>query len=308
MAANPIVVTTSDVPITSLAFALPSPPTTLTAQESEAIYSNAATPTAPHQERTASTSASASLQQTMEDHGKHPEIIAATLVDGSVRILDLEAPHNRSIQPLAHSMEAWVVAWSQDSQIPSLYTGGDDSALVRHRIRQHAADDFDSSPYQDKLFERDIKTHGAGVTAIVPLWMDALHGREAILTGSYDEYVRLLFVVPGSTRVEIAAEKRLGGGVWRLKPIEWPEDYTAVAGYKFIVLASCMHAGCKILEIRRDANNQWGIEVLAEFTEHQSMNYASDFQVRPDERRSYQENIYVSASFYDKKLCIWKVA
>ncbi|KAL8805615.1 MAG: hypothetical protein Q9182_001880 [Xanthomendoza sp. 2 TL-2023] len=240
-------------------------------------------------------------------NGKHLGVIAATMVDGSVVILDLEAPQIRSIQPLAHSMEAWVVAWSQDRGMPSLYTGGDDSALVRHRVRQHADDAFNILPYQGKLFERDIKVHGAGVTTIVPLWMDAHHGREAILTGSYDEYVRLLFLVHGSTRVEIAAEKRLGGGVWRLKPIEWPEDITAVSGCRFVVLASCMHAGCKIFEVRRDADNQWAIEVLAEFTDHQSMNYASDFQARPDGRRNFQENTYVSTSFYDRKLCIWKV-
>ncbi|KAL8677497.1 MAG: hypothetical protein Q9186_006071 [Xanthomendoza sp. 1 TL-2023] len=311
MAANPIVVTTPNVPITSLAFAtssLDSPPVTLTAREPGMISSTAATSTDPHQETTAPISASSSLQKVMEDHRKPLEIIAVTMADGSVGILHLEAPLIRSVQPLAHpSMEAWVVAWSQDSEIPSLYTGGDDSALVRHRVRQNTADAFNIPPSQDMVFKRDIKIHGAGVTAIVPLGMDLLHRREVILTGSYDEYIRVLFVVHGSTKVEVAAEKRLGGGVWQLKPIERPEDPTTVAGYRFAVLASCMHAGCKILEVGCDINSQWEIEILAEFEDHESMNYASDFQVKPDGQRSYQENTYVSTSFYDKKLCVWKV-
>ena len=65
-----------------------------------------------------------------------------------------------------------------------------------------------------------------------------------------------------------------------------------------------MHAGAKILEVRREEGGKWLINVSVRFVEHESMNYASDG--RPRHRAGEVEGFtIVSTSFYDKKLCVW---
>lgn len=66
-----------------------------------------------------------------------------------------------------------------------------------------------------------------------------------------------------------------------------------------------MHAGAKILEVRRSDGGKWLISVLAKFVEHESMNYASDGRPRYGVR-GVEGFIVVSTSFYDKRLCVWK--
>lgn len=76
-------------------------------------------------------------------------------------------------------------------------------------------------------------------------------------------------------------------------------------GPVFRVLASCMHAGAKILEVRRREGRKWQINVLAKFVEHESMNYASDGRPRYGER-GIEGSTVVSTSFYDKRICVWE--
>jgi diphthamide biosynthesis protein 7 len=223
--------------------------------------------------------------------------IAVSGSSGSIAVISDKHTEPRVIDPVpAHSQEAWTVAWSRqglscDSDLetePSLYSGGDDSVLLKHDTRvQHS-------------LIRDQKTHTAGVTAIVVLPM--LHeGQEVLITGSYDEYIRVLLPPShGRSKATILAEARLGGGVWRIsRPYNdnfaQDEDDT-----KFNVLASCMHAGAKVVQIRRIVGT-WSIEVMAKFTEHESMNYASD--VRANE----EGHLFASTSFYDRKLCVWSL-
>ncbi|EHK97805.1 putative Regulator of rDNA transcription protein 2 [Glarea lozoyensis 74030] len=91
-------------------------------------------------------------------------------------------------------------------------------------------------------------------------------------TGSYDDHVRLYAIQPNGY-AKLITEKYLGGGVWRLKLLdeEKLEDRP-----KFRLLASCMHAGAKILEVAHHGE-EWSIEEVAWNKEHKSMNYASDF-------------------------------
>lgn len=70
---------------------------------------------------------------------------------------------------------------------------------------------------------------------------------------------------------------------------------------RYTLLASCMHAGTRIVQIQRDEDGQWHIVVLAKFEEHKSMNYGSDF--RPGDANL---KTIVSTSFYDKLLCLWR--
>lgn len=72
-----------------------------------------------------------------------------------------------------------------------------------------------------------------------------------------------------------------------------------------MILASCMHAGAKILMIYPDKDGDWYINVLYKFVEHESMNYASTGRPihSPQGTEGYT---IVSTSFYDKKLCVWE--
>ena len=69
-----------------------------------------------------------------------------------------------------------------------------------------------------------------------------------------------------------------------------------------VILASCMHAGARVVRLAQNRAGDWAFDVLAKFEEHKSMNYGSD--VQPGEGRVKS---IVSTSFYDKLLCLWRV-
>lgn len=66
-----------------------------------------------------------------------------------------------------------------------------------------------------------------------------------------------------------------------------------------------MHAGAKILGVRREKGGEWLINVLANFVEHESINYASDGHAKYG-AGGLENFIVVSTSFYDKRLCVWE--
>jgi diphthamide biosynthesis protein 7 len=68
------------------------------------------------------------------------------------------------------------------------------------------------------------------------------------------------------------------------------------------ILASCMHAGARIVKLVWDGQEDWRFEVIAKFEEHKSMNYASDCQPGLD---ADGKRIFISTSFYDRLLCLW---
>jgi diphthamide biosynthesis protein 7 len=120
-----------------------------------------------------------------------------------------------------------------------------------------------------------------------------------LLTGSYDEGLR---VYHATRRGEVLAEQGLGGGVWRLQLLNTKESGSE---RQFLVLASCMHAGTRIVRItqrEQDQTAEWEIDVLAEFTEHESMNYASDVW----KGSTTSDLLCVSSSFYDRRVCVWR--
>lgn len=179
------------------------------------------------------------------------DTIAASSSEGHIAIFDTKyQPPKAKTEIEAHSLAAWTVAWSYKAEgdldtvlhsgdcpansnpvphspagnpinfLPELYSGGDDSVLCRYPVgvRQDSG-----SPLSDgDEFEapsRDAKTHMAGVTAILPL-QTVSDEEQVLLTGSYDEFVRVLLSIKGSKRSKILAEERLGGGVWRLKVLD----------------------------------------------------------------------------------------
>lgn len=238
----------------------------------------------------------------------HSDFIAVTLSTGEVSIVDSVGLTSKLNPHHSHSLEAWVVAWSRATDHPAVYSGGDDSALYFHRLNNDKQlENIFNAPLQDAYFVRDNRIHGAGVTSMVPLWINE-QNCEYLLTGSYDEHVRIVQIKPGFRKPHVLAEERLDGGVWQLRQIEVPEPAVIESNgsLSFAILASCMHAGCRVLEIHRTANGDWTIEILGRFEGHASMNYASDARqerTRPD----LKDLSFVSTSFYDKKMCVWKL-
>ncbi|KAL8720107.1 MAG: hypothetical protein Q9225_002983 [Loekoesia sp. 1 TL-2023] len=226
-----------------------------------------------------------------EQRSLYSDFIAVTLSNGAISIVDSVHLTSESEPYQAHSLETWVVAWSRVTDHPALYTGGDDSALCFHRLNKAwqlgSTSDAPSPPTLCSELVRDSKIHGAGVTSIVSLCTDK-DNREILLTGSYDEYARILQITPGVKRPKVLVEKRLDGGVWQLRQLGASELSEAEGNgeLSITVLAS--------------------FDILGKFEEHESMNYASDAQLGGFEH-TIKDMTFVSTSFYDKKLCIWKL-
>ena len=68
-----------------------------------------------------------------------------------------------------------------------------------------------------------------------------------------------------------------------------------------VILASCMHAGARVLRLCKADDEPWTFEILARFEEHKSMNYGTDVQPSAGLKKSI-----ISTSFYDKLLCLWE--
>lgn len=110
-----------------------------------------------------------------------------------------------------HELEAWTLAFAPNS--PSVLSGGDDIVLQNSQTHD----------LQNPLrLWQDRKLHEAGVTAILPI------SEDLVVTGSYDDHIRLL-LTPASGRRQTMASLNLGGGVWRLKLLKYAMG-EAVAG------------------------------------------------------------------------------
>jgi diphthamide biosynthesis protein 7 len=242
----------------------------------------------------------------------HPEqsAIGMTLSTGEVCIgnVDLDTPSHRTVS--RHGLEAWTLAFRPGGT--GIYSGGDDSALhfieLPADVTSTKEGSAEAGSTSSTLHWNDKKIHGAGVTAILPFHEDA--DANWVITGSYDDHIRLIFAPPLGRR-QVFAEMNLGGGVWRLKmldrkpamsPGNVPSGPTA-APEETLLLVSCMHAGTRIVKLYFDSDGKWKFEVLAKFEEHESMNYGSDSQPELD---SKGQRTFISTSFYDRLLCLWR--
>jgi diphthamide biosynthesis protein 7 len=260
-----------------------------------------------------------------------PTTLAAALSDGKVLVLDHASQDPVAERVQGHTREAWTVAWAPQQDAGGaygLYSGGDDSCLISFKVNlgpdyrsSHTATHDaqgqrgDGSDGESEMLNArtefanlDRRIHGAGVTAILPLPAE-LQTPQAILTGSYDEFVRVL--VPDMKHGwSVRADRRLGGGVWRLELLRLGDgaDKDGKQGNDVYVLASCMHAGTRVLKISLGRDQDWSIDVLARFEEHESMNYGSHATILTGQNGQGKETMTVaSTSFYDKMLCIWPI-
>lgn len=247
-------------------------------------------------------------------HPVDKELIAVTTSTGHAKMLRLDSEwkiHECVDITITNSLEAWCIAFApaqgtpEQSEKPlvSVYCGGDDSVL------RYTSCSWDPTqkPHLEEPHEAVAVRgrHGAGVTAILALPLLSRTGGRLVLTGSYDDHLRLFSIhdlhgAHGQRRVELLADQDLGGGVWRLDLV----DAEAGTGKTTIrVLASCMHAGARVVALELDGGGQgWSCTIVARFEEHQSMNYGADTARLGGERRL---RTCVSTSFYDKLLCLW---
>jgi diphthine methyl ester acylhydrolase len=235
-------------------------------------------------------------------HPTNPNFLGASLSTGQVIILN--SVHNlpESLPDMivnyitSHSLETWTLSFSPYSNV--LYSGSDSASISAVRFSEDPGNDPSQDIVSEELWKNE-KIHEAGVTAILSICPDYL------VTGSYDDNIRVLHVPStsyGMQRPKVVANANLGGGVWRLKLLQTSlvkrENNTEDAGY--LILASCMHAGTRILRLSRETSSQtWKIEILAKFEEHKSMNYGCDALIHGSEVK------VISTSFYDRLVCLW---
>ncbi|OIW26799.1 hypothetical protein CONLIGDRAFT_656110 [Coniochaeta ligniaria NRRL 30616] len=256
-------------------------------------------------------------------HPTIPDTVAIVTSQGGVHILQVGSDYRTSLATedpiILHSLEAWCVTLSPTVSITgqseppafTIYTGGDDSLLqyatciVKEQLPQDDASLSIELPHSPV----SVRGHDAGVTAILPLPC----GNDIVVTGSYDDHIRVYSIQPlhetlGLRKASLLAETNLGGGVWRLRLIKCDRggQGRGAGTWKALILASCMHAGARIVQIRGSDDNIGNVEleILGRFEEHKSMNYASDFQPGTNVDGP-GELVCVSTSFYDKLLCLW---
>lgn len=136
-------------------------------------------------------------------HPTNPSLLGTTLSNGQVHLLNLSTPDAEPKHLLTHELEAWTLAFSPSGE--EIYSGGDDAAL-RFSNNVLIAEEGTALQWCDQ------RAHTAGVTAILPL----VGEENVVLTGSYDDCMRVLYT-PLQGRRQVLAEENLEGGVWRLK-------------------------------------------------------------------------------------------
>ncbi|KIY02596.1 uncharacterized protein Z520_01061 [Fonsecaea multimorphosa CBS 102226] len=279
-----------------------------------------------------------------------------------------------------HDLEAWTVAVvdfgrasssssaaagenrssSSSSNSRMILSGGDDSALIASSIpatttatspsapTSASPSSYDTTPPIATPLWKDRRSHAAGVVAILPLSpvTEDMKYTIPLITGSYDEFIRVFEIDTTTSRASFKTELRLDGGVWRLKVLDQYYSTTSNEGgqvHHTLILASLMHAGAAIVRITRrltptaatsgssssppGGDNTWTITPVTVFRAgHESMVYCCD--ARLDSRGSTQPTdeggeqaqrgsgsaeclqapayTIVSTSFYDMKICTWR--
>lgn len=203
--------------------------------------------------------------------------ITVGLSDGSVSIVSVVESQLEVLQQWkAHEFELWATTF--DVHQPHLvYTGSDDCKFSGWDIRE--------SPF--KLAFQNSKIHKMGVCCIANIPSDS----NTLLTGSYDEYLRVWDVRSISKPVN-ETSVCLGGGVWRIK------HHPFIPG---LVLAACMHNGFAVVKVGGEK-----AEVLETYAKHGSLAYGADCQRGRSSLEGKRKNSLVATcSFYDRLLRIW---
>ena len=129
---------------------------------------------------------------------------------------------------------------------------------------------------------RDRRTHDAGVTHVSP----SPHDANVVLTGSYDESIRV-WDARNAARPVASLELATGGGVWRLK---WHPRDTRV------VLCALMYRGFGIARVDVPSSE---LSMAGYYEEHgkDMLAYGADWRA--------DGAMVATCSFYDRLLHVW---
>ncbi|KKA28006.1 hypothetical protein TD95_004847 [Thielaviopsis punctulata] len=256
-------------------------------------------------------------------HPTEHDLMAVTTSDGRVILarVDLETYDIKGFReiPIENELENWFVALTptdstaEGEKAFTILSGGDD-AVMRWTSCVFKSDDDVCTDNEDDLGlalpypPATLRNqHMAGITAILPLPNKLTDGSTLLISGSYDDTIRLFAFKPqhetyGIRSCRLLAEKNLGGGVWRVKVMHESQD-----GKAMTLLVSCMYAGTRIVRLVNETRDDdgWTFQVLAKFEEHKSMNYGSEF-VPGFFCEEGKERLVISTSFYDKLMCVWR--
>jgi len=188
----------------------------------------------------------------------------------------------------AHTMfgcpsEVWTCSFLRGHDNVVL-SGADDVTLKVWDVRQ-------TQRHIHKIGESEFD---AGVTAI------SSHPSidHVFAAGSYDEYVR---VYDYRKMDQPMSKVHVGGGVWRIK---WHPSYyhKVVEGdisHSGKMLVAAMHGGCRVANVPILGGDDGDVEILSQFTAHESMAYGADWI------SSNKCEVVASCSFYDRQAFIW---
>ncbi|XP_043704271.1 diphthine methyltransferase [Telopea speciosissima] len=205
--------------------------------------------------------------------------ISLGISDGSISVVTLgEAQLQKQQAWQAHEFEVWATSF--DIHQPQLvYSGSDDCKFSCWDLRENPS----------QLVFQNTRIHKMGVCCITNSSRDC----NTVLTGSYDEYLRVWDLRSISKPLnEIAIG--LGGGVWRIKQHPSVPD---------LILAACMHNGFAIVKVREES-----AELVETYVKHDSLAYGADWQRGESSDKSGRgkgSSTVATCSFYDRLLRIW---
>ncbi|TLD32811.1 hypothetical protein PspLS_01257 [Pyricularia sp. CBS 133598] len=271
----------------------------------------------------------------------HPtilDLLAVSTLAGEVHLIRLDGKDDlfkplsvTRVSALEHTEPAWTVALSPqvatregtDDRVFTVYSGGDDMAFRYASVAMRgpaspAEEAAAPTTFDDALFAPAKKSwHMAGVVSILPLPITLpSDGSQIVVTGSYDDHVRVCAVRPlhetyGMATARVLAELHLGGGAWRLRVMEMIADPSGTS-WRLRILAPCMSVGSRVVEIcGADDSQEWTIKILGSWCEEAAgasmLNYGSDVQPRRAGAGNVEEKFTcVSSNFYGKMLYLWR--
>ncbi|KAF2438462.1 hypothetical protein P171DRAFT_423673 [Karstenula rhodostoma CBS 690.94] len=243
------------------------------------------------------------------------DLVAMTLSSGQVclgKVRDPSVDPIISVELMQHDFQAWHCSFVESENGSEtglgLISGGDDATLrytpvETDQISALGFVDEDSTPNSLPTTSWvDRKIHQAGVTAV--MLIGSTSTGHLVITGSYDDHIRLLHI-PNVGRREVLAEEYLEGGVFRIKLVAkcgQDNSGSSETQQSYALIVSCMQAGARIVNLHK-TGEEWRFDVKAKFEKNAgTLLYASDCQsAGADGRRTI-----VSTSFEDRKLYLWK--
>ncbi|KAK4906539.1 hypothetical protein LTR66_017708 [Elasticomyces elasticus] len=260
-----------------------------------------------------------------------------------------ELEHRKiNVHTTSFDLEAWtILALRTSKTVLHVFSGGDDSKLIASELQLKSSQthaEVDIHNLQPRVVFRDMRTHSAGIISITSLGQPPDHPTGAlsdgvglenslpfiILTGSYDEHLRLFHFFPAQGtqpmgKLELHSELKTPGGVWRIQALDADStDKPISRGKEWLLLIANHTGGAHIVRVvlsltQPGANDiakwHYNMTVEASFTAgHESLVYAAAARYEEFDSGYYKgwhdsskvkRWDVVSTSFYDKKICNW---